>query len=309
VTGAGTPAAPDLGRAWRVRRASLSLDKPRLFGILNVTPDSFSDGGDFLSPDAAVARAEAMAAEGADVIDVGGESTRPRGAEPVDAAEELRRVIPVVRELARRLPHTLLSVDTVKAVVADAALGEGAHIVNDVSGGRLDAAMAETCARHGAGFVIMHSRGTVRDMATYAHAQYDDVVANVVSELRARVAEARAAGVGETSIVLDPGIGFSKRSEDSLALLAGVPRLAAAGFPILVGASRKRFVGELSGVSVPAERVFGTVGAHVAALMRGAQLFRVHDVRAARQSLDVAWAVLAAARRPVTPAPMTGARA
>lgn len=298
MTTAGASATSNVVRAWRVRGAALSLDRPRLFGILNVTPDSFSDGGDFVSVDAAVARARAMAAEGAEVIDVGGESTRPQGAQPVDAEDELARVLPVVRRLAAELPEVLISVDTVKARVAGAALSAGAHIVNDVSGGRLDAAMGETCARHGAGYVIMHSRGGVPDMATFAHATYDDVVATVVSELRARVAEARAAGVQEDAIVLDPGIGFAKRAGDSLALLAGIPRLAAAGFPILVGASRKRFVGELSGVETPTLRVFGTVGAHAAALMRGALLFRVHDVAAARQSLDVAWAVLQAGRRP-----------
>ncbi len=301
MTGVGLPPTPGSGRAWRVRGATLALDAPRLLGILNVTPDSFSDGGDFFLRDAAVARGERLAAEGADVIDVGGESTRPQGAEPVSAAEELTRVLPVVRELARRLPDTLISVDTVKAEVAHAALSEGAHIVNDVSGGRLDPAMPETCARHGAGFVLMHSRGSVRDMATYAHATYDDVVAEVLAELETRVSGARAAGVASECIVLDPGIGFAKRSADSLAVLAGIPRLAAAGYPILVGASRKRFVGELTGVTTPAERVFGTVGAHVAALMRGAALFRVHDVRAARQSLDVAWAVLAADRTGVAP--------
>lgn len=296
MTGAGSSATSGSGRAWRVRGATLALEAPRLLGILNVTPDSFSDGGDFFNRDAAVARAEQMAGEGAEIIDIGGESTRPQNAQPVPAAEELARVLPVVREIARRLPGTLLSVDTVKSEVAHAALSEGAHVVNDVSGGRLDPAMAATCARHGAGFVIMHSRGSVRDMATYAHASYDDVVCDVVAELDARVAAAREAGVAPECIVLDPGIGFSKRSADSLAVLAGIPRLAALGFPILVGASRKRFVGELSGAPVPAERVFGTVGAHVAALMRGASLFRVHDVRAARQSLDVAWAVLAAER-------------
>jgi dihydropteroate synthase len=301
VTTAGASAAAGQPRSWRVRGAALSLDRPRLFGILNVTPDSFSDGGDFVSVDAAVARAAAMVAAGADVIDVGGESTRPQGAEPVPVDEELARVLPVVRQLAARFPDTLLSVDTVKAAVADAALAAGAHIVNDVSGGRLDSAMGATCARWDAGYVIMHSRGTVRDMATFVHATYDDVVANVASELRARVAEARAAGVREDAIVLDPGVGFAKRADDSLAVLAGIPRLAAAGFPILVGASRKRFVGELSGETEPARRVFGTVGAHVAALMRGALLFRVHDVSAARQSLDVAWAVMQAGYRP-TPA-------
>ena len=288
-----SPLAPTTAPAWAVRDRVLALDRPRVFGILNVTPDSFSDGGDFFSLDAALARAEAMAAEGADVIDVGGESTRPQGAEPVDEAEELRRVVPVIRALVRRLPGVAVSVDTVKAGVADAALGEGAHIVNDVSGGRLDGRMAGVCARHGAGFVIMHSRGTVRDMATYMHAVYDDVVNDVRIELDARVADARSAGVPRESIVLDPGLGFAKRSEHSLAVLAGLPRLRDAGYPLLVGASRKRFVGELTGEPTPAGRDAGTVGAHVAALMLGARLFRVHDVRSARHALDVAWAVRA----------------
>ncbi len=286
-----TTAPAPTAAVWAVRAHVVPLDRPRLLGILNVTPDSFSDGGDFFSPDAALARAMAMAAEGADVIDVGGESTRPQGAQPVDEAEERRRVVPVVRALARRLPGVTISVDTMKAAVADAALAEGAHAVNDVSGGRLDPRMAEVCARHGAGFVIMHSRGTVRDMATYQHADYDDVVNDVRTELESRVAAALAAGVARERIVLDPGLGFAKRSEHSLAVLAGLPRLRALGFPMLVGASRKRFVGELTGEAAPAARLAGTLGAHVAALMLGAVLFRVHDVRPARQSLDVAWAV------------------
>ncbi len=268
-----------------------------MLGIVNVTPDSFSDGGNFFSRDAAVSHAERLAAEGADVLDVGGESTRPQGAEPVSEAEELARVLPVVREIVRRLPGVLVSVDTVKAAVAGAALDEGAHIVNDVSGGRLDEGMGAVCAAHGAGVVLMHSRGPVRDMATYAHAEYDDVVETVIDELKARVAAARAAGVQRERIVLDPGVGFSKRTEHSVAVLAGIPRLRAVGYPVLVGASRKRVVGELSGVARPADRVAGTVGAHVAALALGARLFRVHDVRAARESLDVAWAILAAAGR------------
>lgn len=305
MTGAGSPTTGGSGRPWRVRGATLALDAPRLLGILNVTPDSFSDGGMFRAPAAAVARAEQLAAEGADVIDVGGESTRPQGAEPVPLAEELTRVLPVVREIARRLPNVLLSVDTVKSQVAHAALSEGAHIVNDVSGGRLDAAMAATCAQHGAGFVIMHSRGAVADMATYAHAHYDDVMASVLAELGERVAAAREAGVDEACVVLDPGVGFAKRREHSLTVLAELPRLVGLGFPVLVGASRKRFVGELSGETAPAARVFGTVGAHVAALMRGARLFRVHDVRAARESLDVAWAVATAGRQAST-APLAG---
>ncbi len=283
--------APLGAPVWAVRGRALPLDRPPVDGILNLTPDSFSDGGDFFSHDAAIARAAAMVAEGADVIDVGGESTRPQGAEPVSEAEELRRVVPVIRALAERMPDALISVDTVKATVADAALAEGAHIVNDVSGGRLDARMAEVCARHAAGFVIMHSRGTVRDMATYDHADYDEVVNDVRTELESRIAAAEGAGVERGRIVLDPGLGFAKRGDQSLAVLAGIPRLRELGYPILVGASRKRFVGELTGEVTPAGRMAGTLGAHVAALMLGATLFRTHDVRAARQSLDVAWAV------------------
>jgi dihydropteroate synthase len=286
------PAAP--APAWLVRGSALSLDRPRLLGILNVTPDSFSDGGHFFSREAALAHAERLAADGADVIDIGGESTRPQGAEPVAEADELSRVLPVIRDVVRGLPGVLVSVDTVKAGVAEAALDAGAHIVNDVSGGRLDHRMAAVCARYGAGFVIMHSRGTVRDMATYAYATYDDVVAEVLGELHQCVVAARAVGVERERIVLDPGVGFSKRTDQSLAVLAGVWRLCATGYPILVGASRKRFVGEIAGAPGAADRLAGTVGAHVTALVLGARLFRVHDVRPARQSLDVAWAVLTA---------------
>jgi dihydropteroate synthase len=278
---------------WRVRGRSIPVDRPLVVGIVNVTPDSFSDGGRYLAADAAVARGERLAAEGADLLDVGGESTRPQGARPVDAEEELRRVLPVVRELVRRLPDVPVSVDTVKSLVARAALDEGAAVINDVSGFRLDPAMAKVCAEAGAGVVLMHSRGTVSDMATYAHADYgDDVTATVLAELRERLQVARDGGVADSAVVLDPGIGFAKRSEHSLALLAELPRLAALGRPLLVGVSRKRFVGELSGVKEPADRVEGTVGANCAALARGARLFRVHDVRPNRRALDVAWAVL-----------------
>jgi dihydropteroate synthase len=215
---------------------------------------------------------------------------------PVDAAEERRRVLPVVRELVRRLPDVPVCGDTVKADVARAALDEGAAAINDVSGFRLDPAMAKVCAETGAGVVLMHSRGTVSDMATYAHADYGaDVTGEVMAELRARLDAARAAGVADDAVVLDPGIGFAKRAEHSLALLAELPRLRALGRPLYVGVSRKRFVGELSGAPDPADRVAGSVGAGCAALARGARLFRVHDVRAHRRALDVAWAVLSRA--------------
>jgi dihydropteroate synthase len=263
-------------------------------GILNVTPDSFSDGGRHHGVDAAVAGAERMLAEGADALDVGGESTRPQGATPVDVDEERRRVVPVVRALRRRFPDAVVSVDTVKGAVAEAALDEGADAINDVSAFRLDPRMGEICARASAGVVLMHSRGAVSDMATLAHATYDgDPVDAVVAELGEALARARYAGVPAERVVLDPGIGFAKRGEHSLAVLAGLPRVAALGRPVLVGVSRKRFIGEITGVTDPRERVDGTTGANVAALARGARLFRVHDVRAARHALDVAWAVLA----------------
>lgn len=231
--------------------------------------------------------------EGADVLDIGGESTRPQGARPVAVEEELARVLPVLRALRMRLPHMPISVDTVKSEVAEAALAEGAEAINDVSAFRLDPRGAAVCARACAGVILMHSRGTVADMATYAHATYGaDVMTEVATELAASVERVEAAGVARCRIALDPGIGFAKRSEHSLAVLAALPRLAALGYPLVVGASRKRFIGELSGVSEPSERVEGTIGANVMALAFGARIFRVHDVRPTRRALDVAWGIL-----------------
>lgn len=283
------------GSHWRIGNGrELALDRPVVVGVLNVTPDSFSDGGRHVTVDAALRRAEAMLAEGADVLDVGGESTRPQGAVPVTAEDERQRVLPVVDAIRARFPDAILSVDTTKSDVARAAIDAGAAIVNDVSGLRLDRRMAPIVSAAGVGVVLMHSRGGVRDMATYEHATYGDVVEEVLRELRDRVTFARAAGIVAAAIVVDPGIGFAKRAEHSLAMLHATDRVAALGYPVLVGASRKRFVGALTGIERPADRVYGTVGAHVAALARGARLFRVHDVAAARQSLDVAWAVLRA---------------
>jgi dihydropteroate synthase len=296
---AGAPgAAARLAPAWRVRERLVPLDRPVLLGVINVTPDSFSDGGDFLSPDAALREAERLIEAGADILDIGGESTRP-GAEPVSVAEELRRTIPVVRGVRSGFPEALISVDTVKSDVARAALDEGVHAINDVSATRLDARMAAVCAAAGAGLILMHSRGTVAEMASFAHAEYAaGVAAEIVSELAACAASARDAGVEAECIVLDPGIGFSKRSGHSLAALAGVPALAALGYPVMVGVSRKRLIGEITGVSEPRERTMGTVGVNVVALASGARLFRVHDVRENRQALDAAWAVLQAGGAP-----------
>src|SRR5688572_25615277 len=276
---------------WRVRGRTLSTDRPLVIGIVNVTPDSFSDGGTLRSVDDAVTRAERLVSEGADILDVGGESTRP-SARGVDADEELRRTVPVVLELARRFPDVPLSVDSVKSVVARAAVDAGAHIVNDVSGLRLDPAMARTCAEGEVGVVLMHSRGTVQEMASYRYAEYDgDPMDAVLDELRECVDHALTQGIDERSIAVDPGIGFSKRSEHSLRVLASLERLAAWGYPVVVGASRKRFVGELSGVQEASARVHGSVGAAIAAFERGARILRVHDVAATRQALNVADAV------------------
>jgi dihydropteroate synthase len=263
-------------------------------GILNVTPDSFSDGGRFLSPGAALAQALSMLEAGADIIDVGGESTRPQGAVIVAADEEVQRVVPVIEAITRERPDAVISVDTVKSVVARTALDAGAHIVNDVSGLRLDADMATVCADRAAGLVLMHSRGDVSTMATYAHASYGDVMSEVLAELRQRVDVARAGGVLDAQLVVDPGIGFAKKAEHSLAILGALPRLAAWGYPVLVGLSRKRFIGDIIGAREPLGRLNGTVGANVAALALGARIFRVHDVPENREALDVAWKVLGA---------------
>jgi dihydropteroate synthase len=276
-------------RVWRARGRRIVLDRPFVVGIVNVTPDSFSDGGRAFSRAAAVEHALALLDAGADAVDVGGESTRP-GAQPVPIAEEERRVVPVIEELRARAPSSLISVDTVKADVAERALAAGADIVNDVSGHRLDGRMSEVCAESGCGVVLMHSRGSVGEMASYALASYnDDVVRTVCVELSERFGIAERAGVRRESIVLDPGVGFAKRSEHSVAVLRGLPRIADLGYPVLVGVSRKRVIGELSGVTGAADRDSASLGASVYALLRGASLFRVHEVAATRRALDVAW--------------------
>jgi dihydropteroate synthase len=277
---------------WHHATGTLSLDRPRIFGIVNVTPDSFSDGGRLQTVDDARRLVDRLIAEGADAIDVGGESTRPQGAVPVTVDEERRRVLPVIVAALADHPGVLVSVDTVKACIAKDCLDAGASVVNDVSGFRLDAEMPAVCASSGAGVVLMHSRGDVAGMATYAHATYgDDPVGEIVAELRAAADVATRAGIATDRVVLDPGIGFAKRSEHSLAALRELRRVVALGHPVMVGVSRKRFIGELTGVGTPAERVAGTVGANVAALERGALLFRVHDVKPNREALDVAWAI------------------
>jgi dihydropteroate synthase len=286
--------APVAPTAWRTARGRHALDRPWVVGILNVTPDSFWDGGRHAALDAAVARAAALLEEGADILDIGGESTRP-GATPVPAAAETGRVVPVVEAVLRRFPDAILSIDTVKADVARAALDAGAAIINDVSGLRLDPRLGVAVAAAGAGLVLMHSRGGVADMASYALAGYGpDPVESVVEELREAIARAADAGVDRDAIVIDPGLGFSKRTEESLAVLGGIGRIAALGLPVLVGPSRKRFIGEAAGGLTADERLEGTIAACVVALLGGARLFRVHDAGAVRRALAVADAAVKA---------------
>lgn len=276
---------------WATARGPITLAVPRIVGVLNVTPDSFWEGGRHAGADAASAHAARLIEAGADLIDIGGESTRP-GADLVSAAEERARVVPIVRALARRFPDIPLSVDTVKAEVARAALDEGAAVINDVSGLRLDPGLARVVADAGAGLILMHSRGTVDTMASYALANYGaDPLGEIVAELQAALARATDGGVAAAAIVVDPGLGFAKRTPHSLAVLARLDRIVALGRPVLVGPSRKRFVGEVSGGLPPGDRLEGTLAACVAALLRGARLFRVHDVAVARRALDVAEAI------------------
>ena len=255
-------------------------------GVVNATPDSFSDGGRYLDPGAAAAQAERLAAEGADLVDLGGESTRP-GSTPVDAAEERRRVVPVVERLRAggfRLP---ISVDTCKAEVARAALDAGADLVNDVQG-LADPAMARVVAGAGAPVVLMHMRGTPATMDQ--HCTYADLLGEVAAELRAGLARAAAAGIPAAQVILDPGLGFAKTPEQSVELLARVGELRALGHPLLVGPSRKRFIGHLTGAPVEA-RLPGTLAAVTACVLAGVELVRVHDVAAARQAALVAAAL------------------
>ncbi|HET7604096.1 MAG TPA: dihydropteroate synthase [Gemmatimonadales bacterium] len=289
ATGVGSALAAVPPPAWRVAGRSLALDVPVIMGILNVTPDSFSDGGRYRDVDAAVAQAEQMAAAGAAIIDVGGESTRPnRGAE-VSAEEEQARVLPVINALASTLPHVALSVDTMKADVARAALAEGAHIINDVTALRHDPALAEVAAAAGAGLVLMHSRGAALELASYTHAHYERLVPEVRAELSTAVSEATARGVARDSLVLDPGFGFSKRPEENILLADQLSALAALGLPLLVGPSRKRFLGQVSGAGVDARDHLSAVFCALC-FERGARLFRVHDVALARDALRLAQA-------------------
>lgn len=287
IAGALPAEPPD---AWLTAGGPVALDGYHIVGVLNVTPDSFSDGGRYATVDAALEQAEHLLVGGAGLIDVGGESTRP-GSQPVEATEERRRVEPVIRELARRHPGIPLSVDTVKAEVAAAALDAGAAIINDPSAFRLDQAMAGLAIRSGAGVVLMHSRGGVADMASLEHADYGaDPVGAILRELRDRLERAVGAGVEADRIVLDPGLGFGKDAGQNLLLLDQLTAFRVLGRPLLVGPSRKRFLGAATGLPV-GERDRATAVACAIAYREGVRLFRVHHAALAREALDLAQAI------------------
>ena len=279
---------------WRCGPVTFDLtDRVLVMGIVNVTPDSFSDGGRYLDAGAALARCHELLAEGADLLDLGGESTRP-GSEAVAPEEQWRRLEPVLTRLAAERPEAAISIDTRSAAVAERALAAGARIVNDVSA-LADAAMAGVVAAAGAGLVLMHMRGTPETMQR--ETAYADVTGEVAAWLRGRVTVAEAAGVARECVALDPGIGFAKSAEGSLELLARIPELAAIGRPVLVGASRKSFLARLTGdEGPPQDRVPASLAAATIATWQGAHILRVHDVGATVRAVKLAMAARKAQR-------------
>jgi len=287
ATDPGDAAIPEAYTAPRPPWAGFALDRPILMGIVNVTPDSFSDGGEFVDPEAAIRHARRLLDEGADIIDVGGESTRP-GSAPTPPEEEARRVLPVIRALAEA--GVVVSIDTRRASVMEAALAAGARIVNDVTGLEGDPASLAVVAAAKAPVVLMHMRGDPATMQS--HAVYEDVVTEVADWLEARIAACAAAGIPRERIVVDPGIGFAKTGAHNLEILARLATLHGLGCAILVGASRKSFIGRLARAETPKERLPGSLAAALAALGQGAHILRVHDVAATRQSVAVWQAIL-----------------
>ncbi len=283
-------------RQWKLARRSLPYgERTLVMGVLNVTPDSFSDGGEFFLLERAVAHAEQMIAEAADIIDVGGESTRP-GSAFVSEGEELQRVIPVIERLAAKSPVPI-SIDTTKSSVARAAIAAGAEIVNDISGLRFDPLIADEAARAKAGLVLMHSRGTPKDMQQLP--PVDDIMSEVIGELRNSVLVAEERGVARDRIAIDPGIGFGKTLAQNVELIAKLDQLviAFAEFPIMIGTSRKSFLGKLLDNAPADQRLHGTIASVVASVLNGAHIVRVHEVKAAVEAIKVAYAVRLAANQ------------
>ena len=282
-------------RNWQIASRTLAIGECTLvMGVLNITPDSFSDGAQFLSPDKALEHAEQMIAEGADIIDIGGESTRP-GATVVTPEEEIERVMPVIERLAKQTAIPI-SIDTTKSIIAAAALKAGAAIVNDISALRFDFHIADEVAKAGAGLILMHSRGTPATL--HRLPPVADIMHEVTHSLHSSIAMAERRGVKRESIVIDPGIGFGKSQEQNFELIAKLDQLARAfpDFPILIGTSRKSFIGRLladeNGEPTPAtERLHGTMASITAAILRGAHIVRVHDVKAAVETVRIADAI------------------
>ena len=277
----------------RLKSGTLVLgERALVMGVLNVTPDSFSDGGLYANPAAAVDRALEIEGAGADILDIGGESGRP-GAQPISAEEELSRVQPVLEKLRGRF-RIPISIDTQKAQVAEAAVAAGAEILNDVSALRTDPALGEVARRHRLPLILMHMRGTPRTMQRRPFAR--DVLRDVTSGLRAAIARARKADLKPSQLILDPGIGFGKSFEQNYELLAQLPRLAALGYPLLVGTSRKTFLGATLGGAPPGERIWGTAATVTASILGGAHIVRVHDVAEMVQVARVTDAILRASQ-------------
>lgn len=265
------------------------ITKPMLMGILNVTPDSFSDGGKFNSIESALRQTGIMLEEGADIIDIGGESTRP-GSDPVSPDDQIQRVIPVIEAIREQFSRqATISIDTTSSVVARYALDAGADLINDVSGGVNDPAILDLAAKKSVPIILMHSKGSPKTMQDEPF--YDDVVPEVITFLKARITAASQAGIPEHNIIIDPGIGFGKRKQDNLELLANLNKFSDLGFPVLLGASRKRFMGSICNVSDPSELVTATAVTTALGVMAGVKIFRVHDIKENKQALDVAWAI------------------
>jgi len=275
---------------WKLRSRSLRLgERTLVMGVVNVTPDSFSDGGEFLEPQRAVQHALDLLAEGADILDIGGESTRPGSRPTVSAEEEMRRVLPVIEGILREAPTAVISIDTYKAATAEAALAVGAEIVNDVSGLTWDERMSALLARERCGCVLMHTRGRPDEWRSLPQLSPEEVLPLVLNDLR-RIGElAIAAGIAHDRIVLDPGFGFGKRMDENFSLLAGLGELHKLGFPLLSGTSRKSFVAKATDAD---SRLAGTLATVTASVLQGAHIVRVHDVKAAVEAVKVADAVL-----------------
>jgi len=266
-----------------------TINKPMIMGILNITPDSFSDGGQYISPELAFNQVQKMLSEGADIIDIGGESTRP-GSQRVAADEQINRVIPIIELIRKKLSTTVLvSVDTTLSVVAEAALKAGANIINDISAGADDESILYLAAQYKHPIILMHKQGSPETMQDNPF--YQDVVTEVCESLQASIHRALAIGVRQQDIIIDPGIGFGKRGKDNLKLLADIKKIVNLDYPVLLGTSRKRFMGRLCTVNHPSELVAATAATTALGIMAGVQIFRVHDVKENRQAADVTWAI------------------